>query len=557
MRTLLRAAALLVVGALLLTACAGLPVTGSVEPGQTIGEVEGPPDFAFVPAGPVPGMTPQQIVEGFIAAGSGPREDWETARMFLTAQARERWNPQAGVTIYSPGDRTIEVIADDEIVFEVHPRATVDATGAYAIGGTGAIRLPFRLQQVEGEWRIAETLDGIVLDSNRFDAVFRSYALMYFDPTWTYLVPDERWFPASSPATRIAEALVDGRPSPWLAESVATAFSEPVRLARRSVPTRSSVAEVTLTAGARDLDQLILDRMQTQLYYSLATAGVIGVDMLVGEQVLTAATVATRSTRTDPRVLVLQSGTFGFLSGAEVEPIPALSRAIVDADPDTVEVDADRTRATLRTADGRVLRVSANGSTAEVDTRAELVPPSIDTAGFVWTVPADDPHAVIVHGPDGIAHPIADAWPGAMLITAMAVSRDGTRVAALVRDGTQPVLQVAGIVRDRDGTPTALGDARAIATLEADGIALTWLGDATLAVVGADGAGRFVLEQPVGGDGTVTRAPEDVISVAAGGQSGGVRLLTADGDLLVRRGATWQTLAADVQVLAVQQGAPR
>jgi len=556
MSRLLRTAAVLAVSALLLTACAGLPVSGSVEAGRPIGEAEGPPDFAFVPDGPVGGETPQQIVEGFVAAGSGPRDDWETARLFLTSQARQTWNPQAGVTIYAPGDRTVEVIADDEVVFEVNPLATVDATGAYAIGGTGAIALPFRLQRVDGEWRIAETPDGIVLDSNRFDAVFRSYSLMYFDPTWTYLVPDERWFPASSPATRIAEALVDGRPSPWLAASVVTAFSDPVRLARASVPTRSRVAEVSLTAGARDLDQLVLDRMHTQLYYSLATAGVIDVDMLVGEQVLTASAVATRSTRTDPRVLVLQAGAFGFLSGAEVEPIPALSRAIVDADPDAVEVDAERIRAAVRTSDGRVLRVSANGVTAEIDTRAGLVPPTIDTAGFVWTVPADDPHAVIAHGADGVASPIADAWPGAIRISAMAVSRDGTRVAALVRDGTQPVLQIAGIIRDPDGTPTALGDARAIANLEADGIALTWLGDATLAVVGVDGAGRFVLEQPVGGDGTTTRAPESVVSVAAGGQSGGVRLRTEDGDLLVRRGATWQTLAEDVQVLAVQQGTP-
>lgn len=49
-------------------------------------------------------MTPQQVVEGFIDAGTGPRNDWGTARMFLTPDSD--WNPNAGVTVYTPGQRS-------------------------------------------------------------------------------------------------------------------------------------------------------------------------------------------------------------------------------------------------------------------------------------------------------------------------------------------------------------------------------------------------------------------------------------------------------------------
>ena len=169
--------------AAVLTACAGLPTAGPVHVGRAIGEEEGLPDFAFVPDGPTLDATPEQIVEGFIAAGSGPRGNWQTAQEFLTEGFRSDWSPQAGVTIYEPGDRSVSSITEDEIVVTVRPAATVDATGAYRAGGDGDIPLRYRLAQEDGQWRIAEAPDGVVLDTTRFGTVFRSYALHYFDPT--------------------------------------------------------------------------------------------------------------------------------------------------------------------------------------------------------------------------------------------------------------------------------------------------------------------------------------------------------------------------------------
>lgn len=543
--------------ALLLTACAGLPTSGPVNAGRPVTEEEGDSDVAFVPAGPSRGATPAQIVEGFIAAGSGTRNNWETAQQFLTPDFRATWRPQAGVTVYRAGERALAEPAEGEIVLTIAPEATVDATGAYDVAGEGQITIGFRLERVRDEWRIAEAPDGVILDENRFRSVFRSYELMYFDPSWRFLVPDLRWFPTTNAATRIAEALVDGAPSPWLAGSVVSAFSADAGLAQRSVPVRSGVAQVSLEISARQLEPAVLDRMQTQLQESLAGAGIPEVDMLVDDQVLTAEPVNVASTRIDSRPLVLTADAFGFLSGTQVEEILSLSAAVRSVDAAAIEVAASRSMAAVQTPTGAVLRVETGAAPTEIDSRPGLVAPTVDTLNYIWTVPSGSPDAVVAIGADGAWREIADAWPGATRISAMRVSRDGARIAAVLRDGVRPSLWVAGIVRDADGVPVALGERRLLAVLPGDGVGLAWGDETSLALSYTDGGQTFVLEQPVGGPGTALRAPDGITTVAGGNQPGGVRLRDVDGELYVQRGASWQDQFSGVRVLATQQGTPR
>lgn len=544
--------------ALVLAACAGLPLSGPVNPGRSMDDEASIPDFSFVPDSPTPGASPQQIVEGFIAAGSGPRRNWETAQEYLAPEFRAHWRPRAGVIVDVPGDRAYRETAPDAVTLTVRPEATVDGAGAYSVAGSADMQLGFRLaQQADGEWRIIEAPDGIVLDRNRFHSVFRSYSLMYFDPTWTYLVPDQRWFPVTNPATYVAEALIDGAPSPWLAASVATAFPEQLELAQQAVPVRSGIAQVSLSDTALEIEPETLARMQTQLEESLASVGIPAAQLLVDDQALSAAAVPVRSTRVDARPLVLTEAGFGFLSGDTLEPIPGLSDAVLTVPVAAAQVSASRTIAALLDIDGTVLRAESNETVRVLDSRPGMVAPTLDPAGFVWTAPGGDPASVVAYAPDGTPHPIAQAWPGATRIAAMQVSRDGTRMAALVRDGTRPAMWIAGVVRDGDGTPVALGEPVLLTELEGDGIALGWLDAATVAAVVGDGDQRYVHDQPVGGLGSTTTAPLDAVDLAGGNQPGMVRLRDATGGLYVQRGGSWQRLAGGVRVLASQQGTPR
>lgn len=542
-----------------LTGCAGLPTSGPVNAGQEITDDEDDGAVEFIPDGPTRDATPQQIIEGFIAAGSGPRDEWHTAQQFLTPAFRRVWNPRTSVTVYSPGQRTPQEVSEGEYTLTVTPVATVDATGAMSTpGDTGPIVLTFSLaRQTDGQWRITKTGDGIVLDSNVFTRVYSSYALQFFDPGWTYLVPDQRWFPRLNAATSIAEQLVDGGPSAWLAGSVASAFTDGARLAQAAVPVRSGVAEVSLQEGARDLDGVALGRMQTQLQESLGAAGIVGVDMLVDENVLPADPVVPRATVVDSRPLVLTKEAFGFASGDVIDQIQGLSAAVLQTDATDIEVDAERSAAAVRSSSGAVLRVGDDGAILSLDGRPGLVAPSLDPEGYVWSVPADAPSDVRAFTRDGGSVAVDGAWPGAVRVVAQQVSRDGTRVAAVVRDGSRYALWVAGVRRDRDGAPTALGDKRVLATLPGPVTSLAWVDAMTVAAVTRDGAEAAVLTQEVGGFGTSLRAPDGAVAVAGGTQSGGMRVLDGDGDLFGERGANWQNLTSGVRVLAIQQGAPR
>ena len=547
-----------IVAVLVLTACAGLPLTGPVNPGRPLDEEAGVPDFSFVPDSPSPGASPQQIVEGFIAAGSGPRRNWETAQEYLAPQFRAQWRPRAGVIVDLPGDRSYREVGTDAVTLTVRPEATVDEAGAYSVAGDGEIQLSYRLsQQPDGEWRITQAPDGIVLDRNRFQSVFRSYSLMYFDPTWTYLVPDQRWFPVTNPATYVAEALLDGAPSPWLAASVVTAFPEHLELAQQAVPVQSGIAQVAVSHTALEIESQTLARMQTQLEESLASVGILGAQLLVDGQALAARAVPTRPTRVDARPLVLTDEGFGFLSGTTLEPIPGLSETVETVPAIAAQVSANRTVAALLDAGGAVLRAESNETVRVLDSRPDLTAPTLDPDGFVWTVPSGDPASVVAYAPDGSAHPVAQAWPGATRVASMQISRDGTRMAALVRDGTRPVVWIAGVIRDADGVPTSLGEPVLLAELTGDGIALGWLDAATVAAVVSDGDQWHVRDQPVGGLGTTTSAPPDATDLAGGNQAGMVRLRDATGGLYVQRGGSWQHLASGVRVLASQQGMPR
>lgn len=559
----LRTAALALLAGLLtatLAACAGLPTSGPVNPGVRIVDDGTSGDIAFIPKGPVKDATPQQIVEGFIAAGTGPTNNWETAQQFLAPSFKGTWKPQAGVTVYGPGRRTLQQSGTGDVVLTVSPVATVDATGELSpASDDGGIPLTFKLaQQPDGQWRITQAPDGIILDKTQFSAVFRSYALMYFDPTWTYLVPDVRWFPRYYAATNIAQALVDGAPAPWLRGAVASAFTDGARLELTSVPRQSNVAQVTLQDGARSLDQVTLNRMQTQLEASLDPAGITSVDMLVpGGQQLTAQRVDVRSTAVATSPLVRTEDAFGFVSGTTISPIAGLSDAIAQVPATDIEVNADRTVAAVRDTAGAVVSVPADGPTRRLDVRSGLVAPSIDPAGYIWSVPSGAPTSVSAYAPDGTVVQMAGGWSGASEVVAQRVSRDGTRLVAVVREGDRYAVWGAGIQRDRNGVPTALASpVKTLAPLSDTATALTWLDASTLGVLVGSGQDQYVDTVNVGGFAEApVRTPGDASTLS--GQSSNASLRDADGELYAQRGANWQQLIGGIRVLAVQQGMPR
>lgn len=536
-----------------LAGCAGLPSSGAVNPGHPVTAAPENPSFDFRPGGPAADATPQQIVDGFLNAASGPEQNWGVAQTYLTAQARAAWNPRAGVTVDVFAARAFSQSEEGVVDLQTTPVGTVDAAGVYAPADGDRASFRFRLQrQDDGQWRIAQAPDGLVLDEDLFRRVFHAYPVMFFDPTHVFLVPDVRWFPALNAPARIADAL-NGPPAPWLADSVVSAFPPSIRLTP-AVPVSGAVAQVEVSAAALDLDQLTLDRMQTQLVASLAGAGVTDAAMVVDGARVNASRVATRDTKVDGRALVLTDAGFGFLLSSELTPIPGLSPAISAASPVSVVTAPDRTQAAARLPDGTVVRISADGSVRPVDQRPGLIDPSLDPFGGIWTVPRGEPGAVAVDI-DGEAVAVG-GWRGATQIDAMQVSRDGSRIAAVVGYGAGSAVVAAGVVRDAAGTPRALGEWILLGVLPGRGSALAWLDGTTLGVLAGSGDDAVYVEQPLGGAPTVGAAPPEAVSLAGSISAASVRLRDAAGTIYVRRSATWIATATGVTVLAIQQGSP-
>jgi hypothetical protein len=550
----------LLVGVLViaLAACSGLPTSGKVNYGLSTSDAPDGEDVSFLlPDSPQPGATPVQIVEGFLRAGSGPgaRGTWDRAREFLTPEFAKVWNPSAGVIVDVFEERLPTETEEGVVSMSIAAVGTVDDRGAYQRAELGERRLPFELVQVDGEWRIDLAEDGVVLDRDEFPRVFHSYSVMYFDPTWEYLVPDARWYPTTNAARLVAFALNDPATG-WLAESVERAFPEGVEVIA-AVPRPGNAYEVDLSETALSADPETLDRIYTQLQASLATAGVTDVQLTVQSTPIDAEPVAVRSTRVPGAPLVLTADGFGFLAGGdELEPIAGLSEIVTEFAPVAVQVDPDREAAAVRQTDGAVSVLRADTTWDVLDTRPGLVDPSIDPFDIVWTVPRDRPGGIQAYLPDLTPVIVADAWPGATAIHAMSVSRDGTRIAAVVTSGGRTELWVAGIVRGAERVPERLGDPVALATVPGTSRGLAWLDDLSVGVLSGDAEGTTVLEQVLGGMSETSSAPASMTSIAGGTSLSSVRVLAADGTLSVKRGTSWQPTATGVLVLATQQGMP-
>lgn len=547
-------AALLAVGAIVLSACSGLPTSGPVYPGLVAGDAPEIPDFSFQPDRPQPGASPEQIVEGFVAAATSPAGEWATASLFLAPEFRTEWAPEAGVIVDVPGSRRFSVVTDGVIQMETTTTADVDASGAYYSAEQGEAALSYELaEQEDGEWRITAAPDGIVLDADAFETVYRPYSVMYFDPTWSFLAPDVRWYPArTNIATRIAQAIIEGSPSPWLASSVVSAVPEGVGIAR--VTSEQGVAQVDLTGNAVEADPVTLGRLLRQLQASLMGTGVAGVELAVDGAPLAVEPAQAQSTAIDSRPLALTASGFGFVTDDELEPIPGLSDAIEGLGATAIAVGRGEDVAAVAVATGGVVRVDAAAEITTVDTRAGLADPVIDPTGTIWTVPRDQPSALRAAPAEGDPVEITGAFPGVTRVEALQVSRDGTRMAAIVTQGGRDAVVVAGIVRDAEGRPVSLGETRRVTRLEASGIDIAWLDEQTVGVVVGAGQTSAIVSHTVGGVGTVLATPSDPIAVAAGATSTSARLLTASGELYVRRGSAWQIVTGDVAVLASQMG---
>lgn len=545
-----------------LAACASIPDSGPVRQGAPVAQVNDPLDLDFNPSPPEKGASQQRIVQGFIDAASSPKNNFQVAREYLTKSMAASWNPDESVTVDDGRNRSY----DDQGTLwrvEVTPVANVDAVGSFhPVASTAPVGLNYQLVRENGEWRISVAPDGVVIDDPTFRAVYAQQTLYFYSPGWGYLVPDARWFPArvASAATRVASALLAG-PAPWLSGAVATAFPKGTQLAVPSVTTAGGVAQVDLSSEAGQADAMQLQRMQYQLEQSLGSLAQSVQLSIEGnvQQVpsLGASALPLRNPPVDSHPFVYRGDVFGSLNGDTVSALGGMSDKIVALQPIAVTLNASRDQAAVLSAGG-VYSVRKSGEPARVDGRPGLIGPSVDPDGWVWSVPADAPRAIQVATPSGgDPHAVTADWPGATSILSLAVSRDGTRVAALLRTTTGYSLMAAGIIRGGNGSPASLTDPIELAVPDGTPRSAAWTSDLTVAVLSTtSGQATDIAQQTVGGEQTTTAGPASGRTIVGASGLAPYLVLSDDGTLLAPTGTGWQAQTDKVGAVAVQQGQP-
>ncbi|GAA2241887.1 LpqB family beta-propeller domain-containing protein [Herbiconiux moechotypicola] len=554
------AVAAVLAAAVALAACSGIPRSGPVQAGDVIG-TDDDIDVIFLAADPVPGAGQQEILNGFIQAAKSPQDDYAIARRYLTSDAAQNWRPNAETTV-DTGTRPTVTENDTSIRMGITPVATVDANGSYSASLSNApSSLSFTFATVDGEWRISGLADGIVIEDVFFDQVFSSHALYFYDPTFTYLVPDLRWFPTTTAVgTRVVKALLDG-PTSWLGDgAVVTAF--PDGTTTPAVVTSGGQTQVELSSNVLQADARDLQRMQFQLSESLRDlASVSSVTITVDQNVVqipgTSAAAPDADPRVDARALVLRDGGFGYLSGSTVVPIDGVSDAVEGLQPTAAAWSATSGTAAVRGGNGAVYAVrstSGGAATASlVDQRGDAIAPAVDPWGFVWSVPGDQPTALTATGADDVGIAVPTSWDGATGITSFEISRDGTRAVAFLSVDGVPKLVVAAVIRNQDGVPERLGQTVELTTPGGTALDATWADQFSVAALTALPTGETrVVAQELGGRSSPMGSPADGLGVAGGNDLDGLRVRAADGGLLQQQGSAWQSAATGVSVLAVQ-----
>ncbi len=552
------ATAVALVVTLFLAGCAGIPQSGAPRIGQPVTGAEDP-EVQFIAKGPEAGASQEQILRGFIDAASSPRDDYGTAREYLAPAIKTEWNPDLNVIIDN-GAREYVAVDGLSMQLTVTPLAEVNEQGEYSeFASSTALTQGYSFVKVKDEWRINVAPDRVILDPQRFGDVFSSYVVTFFDPSWSYLVPDLRWFPSrTSTGTRIVKALLEG-PSPLLAGAVTTAFPEGTKLTKNAVPVVGDIAQIDLSSEVFQADEVTLQRMQAQLSGSLdGVSAINSVSITVNNNTEDIPALTVPSPRVDSRALVLNADGFGFLSnGDSLERLPGLSPLIESLEPTSVVVNATHSLAAARTADGIVAVRASGAEPVLVDARPGVIAPSLDVFGHIWSVPASSPGTLLASRSDGSHVDVLTSWPEASSILSIAVSRDGTRLLALVRVGDEARLLVTGIQRERDGVPVSLGDPQPLAVGSGTAVASTWVDDLSVATLmtSPDGSTEIV-KQVIGGQSEIVAGPAGAASLVGGSGLRQLRAVSVGGNLTALRTSAWQVVGSGVSLIATQLGNP-
>lgn len=535
------------------TACAQLPKSGEIKTGPNV-EAGLETDYLYYsPSGPSEGATQEEILLGFLNAGTGPQNDYQVARDFLVEKFSTQWQPNQEVLVQD-GRPTITLTDNDSASVIVPISATINERGQYQavpVGTTRTIEVGFERQG--SEWRINQAPNLTMVIRPVFDVVFKAYAVYFFDNQQKHLVPDVRWFPSrASTSTRLVNALIGG-PSEWMQPAVRTAIPLGTRLTLSSVTVANGVASVDLSSRALRATELNKKLMQVQIRETLLQLNsVYSVQVTIERGALAAPSWGYSNAQlqsTTPVALV--SDGLVHLGTSQASAIENANKLIEQIGATNFGLNVDEKIVALASANG-IYRARIDRPT-EAPTLLisgdDYLAPVVDADGYTWIAPISGSRPIVVFDPEGKRVGFLSGWLAGANRLSFSISSEGSRLLVVTGTRASSKVRVAAIIRNEAGDPTGLGEPISpISTATA--FSATWLDDIRIGLLEAQAA-NFALPiiSMIGGDAKNLPAFSGGSAIIGSGQASAVFILDSLGGMYQFRGSSWIKVRDGVKAL--------
>lgn len=491
---------LVALAGLAVSGCANIPTGGPVKVvdraaagGITV------PNLTVFGQLPVPGESAPDLVRGFLQAVANYTNHYERARSYLTATAAARWQG-IGAEIYDVAGLAVSAPVHGVVSVTAPLVGRLDAEGEYQ-PASGTMTYRFGVVKRDGDWRIESLPAAPLLSVTLFQDTYRAVKTYFLSSAAPVVVPDPVYLPVplDNLATALVSVLLTGPTDTWSA-ALRTAVPKGTSLTG-PVSINAGVANVPLSRQVAQMSPSRYRLMSAQLVWTLQQLGV------------SAVRVAVAGGTPGPAFLPV-SAYLGF------SPNVASSFAAYATYDGQVVRLTDRGPAPIRdtrgltspavSADGRLLAGVVTGPSGEtlvegqvggplkqvISFTAGVVSPSFAAGDVLWAaVDLRLGHQEVIRVLPGgdVQEVLAPGFENRGRISDLAVSRDGSRVAAVV--GTN--LLVGAVASSADG-PMVQQAFSLLPPGEADG-GLSWQDASTLAVLVSvtQGAGTSEFTEPV------------------------------------------------------------
>jgi hypothetical protein len=544
---------------LALTGCTTVPMSSPTvqitqapaRPAEVVGIEPLPPD---------PGATPEEIVRSFIDAAASVRPGHPVAREHLAPDAARTWSDEDGITVLSPDYATVTT-ETGAVEVTANPVGTVDERGVFTVANADTLTRQFRLEQVDGEWRITDPPDGLIILEPDFQRLYEEVAAYFVDPTGQRVVPDPRYLiTGEALPTALVQRLLEG-PSGPLAAGVRNPLSG-VQL-RSAITVTGQSALVDLT-GLPTKPAPILSEICAQLVWTLTQLGqasIRSVEIRVDGEPVDVTGVPDEQTQADwtafdPDAVPLESvghyvtgGALHTVTAGAPTPGPA-GTGVYGLTDAGASIDARSGELSFLVgvrpdAGGTTLLAGPyGGELIPVLSGARLSSPTVAaTRSEIWVV-RDGTSVVRVQASGSPQAVNTPTLAGLGVAETLRLSPDGVWAALVIEGPTGHALYVGTVVRAEDGS-VALRDFRGIAPQLSQVLDVAWRDSGNLLVLAGD-RGEGLVPYTVGVDGwgltevptAGLPSPPQSIAAAPSRQP----LVNAGGTIWQLTGGTWGTL---------------